>query len=659
MGLRAKSALALCACMAIVLSLAAIAGWRAVTAIEENLGTAFVRNQTQLNKQRILTPVLRELALSQQLAHSEVTRRWLLDEKNAEKKALFFAEANNYQKAFADHSYSVASAISRNYYFNDNHTPQSTSPRYALNPKLKHDAWFFNTMKDSRAFNINVDPDLRLKLTKVWFNVVVKDGARNIGQAGTGLDLTSFLKRFISTHEAGVTPIVLNQKGDIQAHPDRKLIDYSSVNNKGAKHSNIKRLLAQPEDVVKVASAMKRAEIKPDEIQVFHAELNGQDQLFADSFIPELQWHVLTAVDLKAARVIDNKLWMPALLGTFALLTLLIGAISVTANRILLVPLIKLTNSVRAMSKGNYDVELPPASHDELGELTRAFGTMAAQVRSHTAELEDRVLERTRELTQINGRMTQANKKISDSIQYASLIQNAILPDGNMTQSLVGKHFVLWRPRDVVGGDFYIYREDENGCLLGVIDCAGHGVPGAFMTMIAHSALDAAIDKCGLDDPARLLTYIDSHVRAMLHSSIEYSNVATIMDAGLAFLDSKRDKVTFAGAKISLYSCDGENVDETKGDRFVIADKRTPTFTNKTLSMDADKTFYMTTDGMLDQAGGAKGFSFGNTRFVQMLQRHAARPMTEQKAAFEEELAAYQGALQQRDDITILSFRGV
>ncbi|MBV9470429.1 MAG: biofilm regulation protein phosphatase SiaA, partial [Abitibacteriaceae bacterium] len=486
---------------------------------------------------------------------------------------------------------------------------------------------------------------------------LVKDGQRKLGLAGTGLDLTQFLNRFITASEAGVTPMVVNRAGAIQAHPDKSLINYSSVNSKGNDQHTVYRLLTRDSDRTAMRNALQRAAQNPDQIQVFWAKLNGHQELLALSYIPELQWCVVTAVDLKAARVIDEQLWLTPLLSVSALLVLLVLAIVIAVNRILLAPLLKLTDSVRAVGAGHYEVALPPAGNDELGELTRAFGTMATQVRSYTDELETKVQERTQELVAVNEQMAAANKKIGDSIKYASLIQNAILPNRELARTLADHHFVLWRPRDVVGGDFYVFRAGEHSCLIGVVDCAGHGVPGAFMTMIAHTVISVAIDTIGLSDPAKILTQVDTQIRAMLQTDAAYAQLATNMDAGLAYVDFDTRTVTFSGAKVSLYWCDGDNVGEIPGDRYAIGSKRTSVFSNRSMPLDPDRTFYLTTDGLLDQAGGPKGYSFGESRFASLLQQHAQRPFAEQQRAFAEALAAYQGELAQRDDITVLSFR--
>ena len=657
LSLRLKSALALFLCIAVVALLAWFSGARALQSIEANLGTAFARNATQYNKQRILTPVLRELALSQRLADSEITRRWLLDEKDAAKQSLFFAEAERYRKAFDDQSYFIISAQTRHYFFNDKKSTWSSAPRYTLEPAKPNDRWFFSSMKNTSDFNINVDPDVKLKVTKVWFNVVIKDGNRKIGLAGTGLELTDFLNRFITDEQTGVTPMILNRAGAIQAHPNRQLIDYASINNKGAAHSTIFRLLTGKDDAAHLKAAIEQAHANSNVIPVLWADIQGHRELLAVSFIPELDWFALTAVDLGAARVLDASLWTRPLLLGGVLLLFLVLIIMFAVNHLLLTPLLKLTKSARAVADGDYNIELPPAGGDELGDLTRAFGEMAAQVRTHTDELESKVQERTRELTEVNAQMAEANQKIGDSIQYASLIQNAILPDSDLAKVLDDNYFVFWHPRDVVGGDFYVFRADHKGCLMGVVDCAGHGVPGALMTMLGQSTFNMALDKLGLADPAALLREVDNGIRALLHNNPQHAQVATHMDAGLAYVNFHDGMVTFSGAKVSLYWCDGEEVGEVKSDRFALGGKRIPIYTNKTVPLHAERTFYLTTDGLLDQAGGAKGYSFGNARFMDLLMRQAGRSLHEQRAALQVELDNYRGTLPQRDDITVLSFR--
>ena len=137
------------------------------------------------------------------------------------------------------------------------------------------------------------------------------------------------------------------------------------------------------------------------------------------------------------------------------------------------------------------------------------------------------------------------------------------------------------------------------------------------------------------------------------------------MDAGLAYVNFAEGNVVFAGAKVSLYWCEGEEVGEIKGDRYTLGGKNIARFANNSVllragstpSAGALRTFYLTTDGLLDQAGGQKGFSFGAARFTELMRRYAHLSLEEQRKAFAEELEKYQGGLAQRDDITLLGFR--
>jgi serine phosphatase RsbU (regulator of sigma subunit) len=210
-----------------------------------------------------------------------------------------------------------------------------------------------------------------------------------------------------------------------------------------------------------------------------------------------------------------------------------------------------------------------------------------------------------------------------------------------------------------VGGDFYVFHQDGDNFLIGVVDCAGHGVPGALMTMLAHAAISHAIAEVGLHDPAAILGRTDTALRAMLSASHLDSALATHADAALIYVDRAAGHMSFSGAKMSLYICDDGWVEEIKGARRPLAHKRMGEFANTALSLTPGRTYYLVTDGYLDQAGGDEGFCFGNDRFKQALQTHADLPLTEQSDAFAETLARYQRSQPQRDDITIVSFRPI
>lgn len=658
LGLRGKSLLALMLSFLLAIGLAALVGREALHSVQNRFGEDYARNIVQLNRERLYAPVSRELALAQRLADSEITRAWLKDEDDPAKRDLFFREAAGYQRAFSDHAYFAASAQSGGYYSNAHDQPFSDSSRYVLSPDSDKDGWFYATLASDVPYRINVDRSQVTGDIKVWFNMVVVDGAQRLGLVGSGISLNAFVEEFIAANETGVDSMVVDARGAILVHPNPERVTLNAETAPTASpNTNLFGLLESSEAKAALQDTLGASAARPGEVFTLRLKLADEPRLLALTWIPELQWFVASAVDLRTAQVIEIRPLIPALSVFLALFLTLIVLGAWAVERRVLKPLRQLRQSAQAIAAGQYDAPLPLHRDDEIGELGAAFRSMAQQVRSHTSELEARVLERTRELQQANDDMRLAHKKINDSIDYASLIQHAILPKRELVQALGDRHMVLWQPRDVVGGDFYVYRATAQGCLLGVVDCAGHGVPGALMTMLAHAALDQAISDIGLADPAAILARTDRIVRSTLRDGQARHALATNMDVGLVYLDFERRDLTFAGAKIALYYSDGVTLEELPAARRAIGDRRPGEYTNARLELKAGRTFYLTTDGFLDQAGGEQGYGFGNRRFAEMILRHARLPLDEQRDAFSATLAQYQGDFPQRDDITLLCFR--
>ena len=658
-GLRAKFMLALALACLLALMFAGVVGWQMLDGVFKHFGESFARNLTLLKRQSILTPITRDLALSRRLANSAVALQWVQDEQNASKQALLFQEAEGYRQDFRDRSYFFAIAQSRHFYFNDDTKPFSPLPRYTLDATKSSDGWFDGTLNQTtnEGYNINVNYDVPLQVTKIWFNVIIQDGTRKVGVAGTGLDLSAFIRDFIATQEPGVTPIILGQTGAIQAHRNQHLIAIDMAATTARPDQTLAGQLPPGPQRAALAGALARAIAHPGSVSQLYATLDGKDQLLALSYIPELKWHVVMAVDLKAAHVIDPGWLNTVIVALVVVLGIVLLGFGYAVDHLVLQPVRKLQRSATAMAHGDFSIALPVPSGDELGDLCRAFGIMATQIRNNTAELEQKVLARTKALEQASADVARAYLQINHSIDYASLIQRSILPTRQMTQRLGHQQFVLWRPRDVVGGDFYIFRPEGSSYLLGVLDCAGHGVAGALMTMLARSTLDHAMNQVGIASPAAILRHTDTTMRAwLLHDDLP-RGIATNMDAGLVYVDCDSRILRYSGAKISLFQCDGQTVQEVKGARRAIGDRRSGSYADTDIPLQSDVTYYLTTDGFLDQAGGDLGYGFGNTRFAQMLLVHARLPMTQQAALLDQVLNEYQGSYAQRDDITLLSFR--
>ena len=652
-GLRWKSLLVLILAGVIASFIALTLGWYVVAEGRQYSAKTYSENYTELNYQKILAPMSRELALAKRLAQLGTVETWFADPENQVNKDAALYDINAFKQAFEDGAIFFATDKDLAYYYYDEHLPVDGDPQYHLDANVEANKWYFLTRNQTAPYNINVDLNEQLHKTKIWINVLVKHQGEFLGLAGTGFELGRFIESFTSSPQPGVQPFVINADTlKIEAHSNSGLV---SIGGMGSAREDGITIMGLVEDAEPLQRAIAQAK-SGTEVVTLRTRISGEPYVLSMRYMPDLNWLVATSVNLNEVRLLNTDLIMAVGIVFAVLLMVVFILFGFAVDRLVLQPLRQLQQSAKAISQGSYEVRLPVKYDDEIGDLSRTFNTMAQQVASHTAELESRVKARTQELEQSNAQIKEANRKIGDSIDYASLIQKAILPDRQMQQFLGEHHSVVWRPRDIVGGDFYVFHTNSEGCLLGIVDCAGHGVPGALMTMLMRAAIDKAVNELGISDPAKLLYSIDQTVRSMLHEENVSNQVATNADVGLVYIHQEGDTLRFSGAKIALYASDGQVVEKHQGCRRAIGDRKVGEYMNQDLPL-SGWTYYMTTDGYLDQAGGDKQFGFGNKRFESLLLENAQRPLSQQTARFAEALDDYMGDLPQRDDITLLSFR--
>jgi PAS domain S-box-containing protein len=255
----------------------------------------------------------------------------------------------------------------------------------------------------------------------------------------------------------------------------------------------------------------------------------------------------------------------------------------------------------------------------------------------------------------------QKNKDIMDSIAYARKIQTAILPPGSKIRKALPDSFVFYRTKDIVSGDFYWFAEKEDFCIIAAIDCTGHGVPGAFMSLIGYNILNKIVNENKVDDPALILKNLNQGVLEALHSNRDDSG-ADGMDAAICKVYFNENKIEYAGAMRPLWIVNGEEITEIKADKIPIGTKQDPerpliNYTTHTLTPKKDEVFYIFTDGYVDQFGGIKSKKLGSSRFKDLLLRIHKEKFVEQENILWKEHQEWKMDNEQVDDMCVIGFR--
>ncbi len=396
-----------------------------------------------------------------------------------------------------------------------------------------------------------------------------------------------------------------------------------------------------------------------DQIQKGHygiielTDYDGVDKYFVTSPIKSTNWTFGVAIPRAEYMKPLNKLLYGFIAALAISLAVGVLIILLLVNS-LLKPIGKLREAVTRYSQKDFSARSPVTTRDEVGDLSESFNSMADIIEDYSHTLEQRVEERTQELRE-------ANERVMQSIDYAQRIQTSILPNiGEILEIPADNYFIIWKPRDLVGGDFYWCKKEGSAYYIAVADCTGHGVPGALMTMTVNAILDRIMDHAGDYTPAMVLKKLNR----LLKETLNQDNPNTLsndgVDIGLCLVKPGEKKLLYAGARISLIYCQDNGVAEVKGDRQSLGYKKSDPdyeFSNRELSLEGVTNFYLATDGIFDQNGQENEFGFGSKRFQNIVGENQHKTLATQEKLVLDLLEKYMGDQEQRDDITVLGFR--
>jgi two-component system, sensor histidine kinase LadS len=319
--------------------------------------------------------------------------------------------------------------------------------------------------------------------------------------------------------------------------------------------------------------------------------------------------------------------------------------------------------------------------HKLQGQLIAQLSKNAELHEKVNRELADKVKERTLEIeaqrdiviSQKN-HIEKINTEITDSINYAKYIQSSILPKTDQLDSNLGEHFVLYKPKDIVSGDFYWISNTDDKTIIAAVDCTGHGVPGAFMSMLGIALLNEIVNKEYITHPGVILRRLRKEVIRSLQQKGETGEQKDGMDIALCSIDLVNMKLQFAGANNPLYLIRNSNLEnvgvlryelsgddrlyEIKGDFMPIGiHDRMDDFRLHEIEIYKGDSFYIFTDGFPDQFGGPDCKKFGYRQFRELLLKSYSKPMPNQKTSLEEAFNEWRGTNSQIDDILVIGFR--
>ncbi|MGC8802524.1 MAG: response regulator [Bacteroidales bacterium] len=281
------------------------------------------------------------------------------------------------------------------------------------------------------------------------------------------------------------------------------------------------------------------------------------------------------------------------------------------------------------------------------------------------SESHRQIAEQKQEIEKQHAIVSAQKKKLTDSILYAKRIQNAVLPPRYVFEKIFPQHFILFKPRDIVSGDFYWISSKDNIAVIAVADCTGHGVPGAFMSMLGIAFLNEIVSKMTVNrhivtfHASEILNELRNYVIQSLHQTGRPTESKDGMDIALCIIDFENRTMQFAGAHNPAYLIRNGQMQIIEADRMPIGIYKTEnkSFTNREIKIEYDDQIYLFSDGYYDQIGGSKQTKMMSVNFRNYLLEISHLPMSEQQKLLEEFYESWKGENDQLDDVLVVGLK--
>lgn len=320
-------------------------------------------------------------------------------------------------------------------------------------------------------------------------------------------------------------------------------------------------------------------------------------------------------------------------------------------------PIKKLIAKVKIIRGGNLSERISVEGNNEITELSLNFNKMVSDLQESYEGLEQKVRDRTLEISHQKELIEEKNKEITDSINYAQRIQRALLASKQLLDTHLNEYFVFFKPKDIVSGDFYWASVLADGSFAVVTaDSTGHGVPGAIMSMLNISCLNEAVNGQKLVNTNDILNYTRSKIIQHLANDGSAEGGKDGMDCSLIKYDKKNNKVFYSAANNPVWLVRSNELIEFDPDKMPVGkhDRDSVSFTQYEISVEKGDMIYAITDGFPDQFGGPKGKKFMYKKLKELLVSISVLPMQEQKQQLSSVFDEWKGDLEQVDDVCII-----